>query len=106
MLNQKNKKKAEVTVSKKQPAIKKGITKADLHHWYYRNELADWCNDKNLSYGGNKRKLVDTIIEYLEDPEKAKAKAEKKKKTGTKRKSSTTSSKEEKSSKKTKTQEN
>jgi len=39
--------------------------------------LGDWCKDKGLKNTGNKRELVDRILEYLDDPEKAKEKAEK-----------------------------
>jgi len=85
----KKKEKKELKVSDKQPNIKKGISKIDLHHWYYRNELGDWCKENGLKNTGNKKELVDRILEYLDDPAKAKEKAEKaknKKSAGGKRK--------------------
>jgi len=51
--------------------------------------LGDWCKENGLKNTGNKKELVDRILEYLDDPAKAKEKAEKaknKKSAGGKRK--------------------
>jgi len=59
-------KKEKVEPSKKKPEIKKGITKVDLQQHFYREELITYCKDNNLVTSGNKRQLIDRIINHFD----------------------------------------
>jgi len=61
--------------SKHKPIIDKNISVVDLHHHYFRDELAEWCSDKRvgeneklwLNPNGSKREIVSRIRRYFED---------------------------------------
>jgi len=61
--------------SKHKPIIDKNISVVDLHHHYFRDELAEWCSDKKvgeneklwLNPNGSKREIVSRIRRYFED---------------------------------------
>jgi len=57
-------KKKEPKPSKKKPEIKKGITKVDLQNWYNRTELAQYCEDQEIQKTGNKKDLIQRVIDY------------------------------------------
>jgi hypothetical protein len=52
--------------SEKKPAIDENITVVDLHHWYFREELADFCNEGLLSTNGSKKELVDRVRRFFD----------------------------------------
>jgi len=78
------KKKAVKTVkpSKKKPEIKNGVTKIDLNHFFYRDELFEYCKDKGLNTTGNKKEFIQRILAHVEGrpqpPVKRKKKPKKK----------------------------
>jgi len=101
----KSKKKAEEEKpSKKKPTISKGVSKIDLRHHFYREELVSYCKENNLPHtGANKTDLINTIINHLEGKDvpatkKRKAPSEKKERSPKKAKTSK-SDKTEKSDK-------
>jgi len=61
----KTKKRPEPKPSKHKPDIKKGINKVDLNHHYSREELSDWCKDHKLTVSGNKREIIQRILDHL-----------------------------------------
>jgi len=50
------------------PEIDKNISVVDLHHHYFRDELAEWCAQTiKLSTGGTKKELVNRIRRHFDD---------------------------------------
>jgi hypothetical protein len=47
--------------SKNQPKIDDNISVVDLHHHYFREDLAEWCKKNELISNGSKKELVDRI---------------------------------------------
>jgi len=47
--------------SEKKPPIDKNISKVDLGHHYYRDDLIEYCKDNGLPHAGTKKELVDRI---------------------------------------------
>jgi len=90
-----------VKPSKKKPDIKNGITKLDLNHYYYRDELFDYCKEHGLNTTGNKKEFIARVVAYVEGkpqpPVKGKKKSKKKK--NSKKSKSEESKSEDKSSK-------
>jgi len=75
------KKKDDTKVSKSKPEIKKGISLVDLRSWYYRDDLMNYCKEKGLKTGGNKKDLETRILKHLSGTdEKAKPKGKAKRK--------------------------
>jgi len=68
--------------SKKKPDIKNGISKVDLVHHYYRDELLEYCKEHGLNTTGNKKEFIQRIIAHVEGkpqpPVKGKKKSKKK----------------------------
>jgi len=52
--------------SKKKPEIKKGVTRVDLQHHFYREELAQFCKDNRLPHNGTKSQLIKLTLDHLE----------------------------------------
>jgi len=74
------KKKAEVqTPSKTKPKIAKGISKIDLQHHFYREELVTYCKENGLSHSGHKSALINHITNHLEGKKPAAAASKKRK---------------------------
>jgi len=67
---EKAKPKKVVAPSKKKPEIHKGITKADLNQHYWRQDLVEWCKKNDLKVSGNKKELIDRILDHLAGKEK------------------------------------
>jgi len=65
--------------SSKKPDLKKGISKIDLQHHYYREDLIKYCKDNNLVTSGAKKQLIDRIHNHLEGIEPKKATGKKRK---------------------------
>jgi len=72
------KKKAEAqTPSKTKPKIAKGITKIDMQHHFYREELVTYCKENGLSHSGHKTSLINHIMNHLEGKKPAASKKRK-----------------------------
>jgi hypothetical protein len=107
----KKKKSQTVKPSKKKPDIKNGISKMDLNHYYYRNDLYDYCKEHGLNTTGNKKEFIQRILAHVEGrpqpPVKGKKKSKKKKNSKKSEESSKSdksdSDSEEKSDEKSKT---
>jgi len=52
--------------SKTKPKIAKGITKIDLQHHFYRDDLVNYCKDNDLPHSGHKTALINAIHNHLE----------------------------------------
>jgi len=78
--------------SAKKPEIKKGVTRIDLQHHFYREELTTYCKDNKLPYNGNKSQLIRVILDHLDG-----------KTVATKKRKAPASGKKEKPAKKAKT---
>jgi len=78
--------------STKKPEIKKGITRIDLQHHFYREELTTYCKDNKLPHNGTKSQLIRTICDHLEGKDVA-----------SKKRKAPTGGKKEKPAKKAKT---
>jgi len=78
--------------SKKKPEIKKGVSRIDLQHHFYREELTTYCKDNKLPYTGTKSQLIKIILDHLEG-----------KIVATKKRKAPTGGKKEKPAKKAKT---
>jgi len=110
--NQKaEKKKAEAPEkpSKNKPKIAKGITKIDLQHHFYREELVTYCKENHLTYSGGKTALINAIHNHLEGKTPSVASKKRKAPAGGKsdkpaKKSKTTKSEGEKSDKEDKSE--
>jgi len=59
-------KKEKEEPSKKKPEIKKGVTRVDLQHHFYREELAQYCKDTKLPHNGTKSQLIRHVLDHLE----------------------------------------
>jgi len=61
--------KSDEAPSKNKPDIDKKITATDLHHHYFREDLAIWLKENNpkLNSNGSKKELVDRIRRYFDD---------------------------------------
>jgi len=56
--------------SEKKPPIDKNITKTDLAHHYYREDLIEYCKDKELTHTGTKKELIDRIYAFVSGKDK------------------------------------
>lgn len=68
--------------SKKKPNIDKNITKTDLMGHYTRDELVNFCADKDIIDHGKKNELAERIVNFFEGkeiPKKSEARRGKKK---------------------------
>jgi hypothetical protein len=52
-------------VSSEKPEIKNGITSADLHNYYYSDELVAFCNKNGVKSSGTKKDLIKRIIGFF-----------------------------------------
>jgi hypothetical protein len=70
------------TPSKEKPKLDKNIRIVDLWHFYYREELAFFLEDRNLLSHGNKKELIERVHRALNDKlyEKGDRKQDKRKK--------------------------
>jgi len=52
--------------SNKQPEIDKNIKVVDLYCHYYREDLSNFCEEKNLNSHGSKKELIDRIRRFFD----------------------------------------
>jgi len=53
-------------ISKKKPALKKGVKAADVYQHYFKPELVEFCKAHDLPASGASKELIKRIIDYLE----------------------------------------
>jgi len=59
-------KKEKEEPSKKKPEIKKGVSRVDLQHHFYREELAAYCKENKLPHNATKSQLIKLVIDHLD----------------------------------------
>jgi len=74
--------KKQEKVSAKKPKIEKGVTKTDLNNWYYRKDLATWCEENKIKASGTKKELINRIASHFAGTLKDSPKKSKKRKAG------------------------
>jgi len=89
------------TPSKEKPELDKNIRIVDLWHHYYREDLANFLEDRKLISHGNKKELIERVHRALNDKlyEKGDKKHERKKPKSTEKEATTTTTSGEESSK-------
>jgi hypothetical protein len=93
------------TPSKEKPELDKNIRIVDLWHHFYREDLANWLEDRKLISHGNKKELIERVHRALNDKlyEKGDKKQDRKKSKGAEKEATTTTTTSGEESSKNKT---
>jgi len=53
--------------SKTKPALKRGVTGADIFQHYFKPELQEYCRENDLKISGTTKELIDRILDHLDE---------------------------------------